>query len=105
VPPAGQVLPRRHSAVKSKTGSKIRSAMMIPTPYPPKKDFTTRTGPTPQDFISLPLVPNATPPGGPDFIVTVNGAGYVLGSLVNWNGSPRATASSSRPGDWTPISN
>jgi hypothetical protein len=45
----------------------------------------------PVPFISLPLVPDATAPNGPDFILTVNGTGFVSGSLVNWNGSPRAT--------------
>ena len=46
---------------------------------------------TPVPFITLPLVPDATPPGGSDFILTVNGTGFVSQSVVHWNGSPRAT--------------
>jgi len=41
--------------------------------------------------INLPLVPDATAPGGPDFTLTVNGTGFVSGAVVNWNGSPLAT--------------
>src|SRR5204862_8296925 len=35
--------------------------------------------------------PDAIPPGGPRFTLTVNGTGFVSGSVVNWNGSARAT--------------
>ncbi len=45
----------------------------------------------PVPFVDQPLVPDATAPGGPGFTLTVNGAGFVAGSVVNWNGSPRAT--------------
>jgi hypothetical protein len=45
----------------------------------------------PVPFIDLPTVPTATVPGGAGFTLTVNGAGFVSGSVVNWNGSPRAT--------------
>jgi hypothetical protein len=45
----------------------------------------------PVPFIDLPIVPTATVPGGAGFTLTVNGAGFVSGSVVNWNGSPRAT--------------
>jgi hypothetical protein len=45
----------------------------------------------PVPFIDQPLVPDATAPGGPAFTLTVNGAGFVSGSVVNWNGSPRTT--------------
>jgi hypothetical protein len=37
------------------------------------------------------LSPPSTNAGGGDFILTVNGANFVAGSVVNWNGSPRAT--------------
>jgi FG-GAP-like repeat len=51
----------------------------------------------PVPFLSQPLVPDAmapAPPGGPIFTrtLTVNGTGFVRGSTVNWNGSPRTTA-------------
>src|SRR5580692_7491197 len=45
----------------------------------------------PVPYVDLPVVPSATVPGGTGFTLTVNGAGFVNGSVVNWNGSPRAT--------------
>ena len=47
--------------------------------------------PNPVPLISQPLVPDAVPPGGAGFTLTVNGTGFVSGSVVNWNGSARAT--------------
>jgi hypothetical protein len=45
----------------------------------------------PAPLINLPLVPDATTPAGAAFTLTVNGTGFVSGSVVNWNGGPRAT--------------
>jgi len=45
----------------------------------------------PVPLINQPLVPAAIAPGGSDFILTVNGTGFVPGSVVFWNGSPRKT--------------
>lgn len=45
----------------------------------------------PTPLVNQPLVPASVAPGGPDFTLTVNGTGFVSGSTVNWNGSPRAT--------------
>jgi len=45
----------------------------------------------PVPFIDLPTVPSVAVPGGAGFTLTVNGAGFISGSVVNWNGSPRAT--------------
>jgi len=45
----------------------------------------------PVPFIDLPTVPSVAVPGGAGFTLTVNGAGFVSGSVVNWNGSPRTT--------------
>jgi len=45
----------------------------------------------PVPFINLPLMPDATTPGGPQFTLTVNGTGFVSNSVVNWNGTPLAT--------------
>jgi hypothetical protein len=45
----------------------------------------------PIPFINLPLMPDATAPGGPQFTLTVNGTGFVSNSVVNWNGSALAT--------------
>lgn len=45
----------------------------------------------PIPFINLPLIPDATAPGGAQFTLTVNGTGFVSNSIVNWNGTPLAT--------------
>src|SRR5208283_3197331 len=45
----------------------------------------------PVPLVNQPLVPDATAPGGADFTLTVNGTGFVSGSVVNWNGSDRPT--------------
>ena len=37
------------------------------------------------------LSPSTVAAGSPDFTLTVNGSGFVAGSLVRWNGSDRAT--------------
>ncbi|HEV2176247.1 MAG TPA: FG-GAP-like repeat-containing protein [Terriglobia bacterium] len=47
------------------------------------------TNPVP--LINQPLVPDAIAPGGAGFTLTVRGTGFVSGSVVNWNGSARAT--------------
>jgi len=49
---------------------------------------STTTNPVP--YLN-PLVPSATPPGGPAFTLPVTGTGFVSGSVVYWNGSPRTT--------------
>ncbi len=50
-----------------------------------------QTPPNPVPFVHQPLVPTAVAPGGPDFTLTVNGAGFVPESAIQWNGSPRPT--------------
>ena len=45
----------------------------------------------PVPLIDLPLVPASTAPGEPGFTLTVNGAGFVSGAGVSWNGDPRTT--------------
>ena len=45
----------------------------------------------PQPLINQPLVPDTAAPGGVAFTLTVNGTGFVSGSVVNWNGSARTT--------------
>jgi hypothetical protein len=45
----------------------------------------------PLPFLGQPLLPDATAPGVGNFTLTLNGTGFVPGSVVNWNGSPRAT--------------
>lgn len=50
----------------------------------------------PVPLINQPLVPDAVNPGGAGFTLTVNGTGFVPGSVVQWNGSARATTFVSR---------
>ena len=45
----------------------------------------------PVPLINQPLVPDAIAPGSAGFTLTVNGTGFASGSVVKWNGSPRAT--------------
>lgn len=49
-----------------------------------------QTNPVP--FVNQPLVPTTVAPGSAGFTLTVNGTGFVSGSVVDWNGSPRTTA-------------
>src|SRR5712672_1695219 len=51
--------------------------------------LAAQTNPVP--FISKPVVPSVALPGAQGFTLTVNGAGFVQGSIVNWNGSARVT--------------
>jgi VCBS repeat protein len=50
---------------------------------------SAQTNPIP--FVNYPTVPEATPPGGPAFTLTVNGAGFANGAIVRWNGQARVT--------------
>ena len=56
---------------------------------------STQSGPPPTPsavpFVNQPLVPDTAAPGGGGFTLTVTGSGFVSDSVVNWNGSPRAT--------------
>src|SRR5437764_218019 len=45
----------------------------------------------PVPLINQPTVPTSITPGSPDFMLTVNGSGFLPASTVNWNGTPRAT--------------
>src|SRR5579884_3732315 len=51
--------------------------------------LAAQTNPVP--LLNNPLVPDAAAPGSGGFTLTVNGTGFVSSSVVNWNGSPRAT--------------
>ena len=42
-------------------------------------------------IVNQPLVPGTATPGGSAFTLTLNGTGFVSGSTVYWNGSPRTT--------------
>jgi len=45
----------------------------------------------PIPLINQPLVPDATPAGGSEFTLKVNGTGFVSNSVVNWNRTALAT--------------
>jgi VCBS repeat protein len=45
----------------------------------------------PVPFLSQPLVPASVAPGGAAFTLTVNGTGFVSGSVVNFNSAPQPT--------------
>ena len=45
----------------------------------------------PVPFINLPIAPTAAAPGGSGFVLTVNGAGFINGSVVTWNGTALST--------------
>jgi hypothetical protein len=50
-------------------------------------------GQNPVPLINQPLVPDAAKPGGAAFTLTVNGFGFVAGSVVHWNGAARPSLS------------
>ncbi len=59
-------------------------------------DTTAAITASPVPLISQPLFPDAMRPGGTGFTLTVDGTGFVSGSVVNWNGSARGTTFVSR---------
>jgi hypothetical protein len=71
------------------TGIALFVLLAIPVWLAAQVQPSSRTNPVP--FINLPLVPDAVAPGGKGLQLTVNGTGFVSGSVVNWNGSARAT--------------
>jgi hypothetical protein len=46
----------------------------------------------PVPLVNQPLVPSSAEPGSPALTLTVNGAGFVSASVVNWNGAPLSTS-------------
>jgi hypothetical protein len=55
------------------------------------QSITVSPATAPVPFINQPLSPGAVIPGGSSFTLTVNGTGFVSGSVVHWDGSARAT--------------
>jgi len=55
------------------------------------RDFTLRVIARLVAQVNQPLVPESSVPGASGFTLTVNGTGFVPGSAVLWNGSPRIT--------------
>jgi hypothetical protein len=54
------------------------------------------TAQNPVPSTNEPLIPDAVAPGGTGVTLTVSGTGFVPASVVNWNGSARATTYISR---------
>ena len=50
-----------------------------------------RLGTEPVPTISLLLFPESLTPGGPSFVLMVNGSGFVSASVVEWNGAALVT--------------
>src|SRR5579863_7142003 len=48
-------------------------------------------GQNPVPSISAPLFPESLAPGGPSFVLTVDGTGFVSTSVVEWNGAALPT--------------
>jgi hypothetical protein len=64
----------------------LTMSLLVPAP------FALAQSNNPVPIINDPLVPTTVAPGGSGFTLTVHGTGFVPGSVVNWNGSPRVTA-------------
>jgi FG-GAP-like repeat/Abnormal spindle-like microcephaly-assoc'd, ASPM-SPD-2-Hydin/FG-GAP repeat/PQQ enzyme repeat len=75
----------------SRTGSVAIADNAADSPQSLPLSGTGSQSATPVPFISQPPVPDVTVPSGAAFTLTLNGAGFVPASVVNWNGSPRTT--------------
>jgi hypothetical protein len=65
------------------------SKLQVESEYGLENQFILASNPVP--LLNQPLVPTSIAPGSPQFTLTVNGTGFVPASVVNWNGSLRAT--------------
>ena len=68
---------------------KVLAALLAVTMLFSAALFAQANNPVP--FVNQPLTPASVAPGGAAFTLNVSGTGFVSGSVVNWNGSPRAT--------------
>jgi len=71
------------------TATDTVTASLTRTTNPINVSAATAANPVP--LINQPLSPDAILPGGASFILTVNGTGFVSGSVVKWNGQALAT--------------
>ncbi len=72
-----------------------RSGTVVVTDAAPDSPHTVAVSgvglPNPVPLVNQPLLPTAVQPGAPGLTVTVNGTGFVPGSVVYWNATPRIT--------------
>jgi hypothetical protein len=78
------------------TAMTLFAAMAIPVRLAAQEEpegvTSANTDPAnPVPLINQPLVPDARKPGGAEFMLTVNGTGFVSTSVVKWNGSSQTT--------------
>jgi VCBS repeat protein len=66
-------------------------ALFVAALLAPPEFSTTAWAQNPVPLISQPLVPEAAAPGGRGFTLTVNGTGFVSGSVVHWNAAAQST--------------
>ena len=71
------------------TLAKVAAGLVVAVVFILVPPATAQSNPVP--LVNDPLVPTTAAPGGPGFTLTVNGTGFVPSSVVNWNGSSRAT--------------
>src|SRR5215472_6096458 len=85
--------------MKSRTLTCITTMTLLPALLMPisvaaqeEQNESATTGTTnPVPLINQPLMPDAIKPGVTGLTLTLNGTGFVPGSVVRWNGSSRAT--------------
>jgi hypothetical protein len=78
--------------MKSRKRIRIHAVLaLVALAMPIAAQEVTLTNTNPVPLINQPLVPDAVAPGGSEFQLTVNGTGFVSGSLVNLNGSALTT--------------
>lgn len=68
---------------KSQFGILVSSVLLLAA--------SSALGQNPVPSISAPLFPESLAPGGPSFVLTVDGSGFVSGSVVEWNGAALPT--------------
>jgi hypothetical protein len=85
--PLSTLLPGRHSITATYNGD----ANDAPSTSPLLSQTVRSTTNNPVPVINPPLVPDSVAPGVGGFTLTVNGTGFVSGSVVDWNGSARPT--------------
>jgi FG-GAP-like repeat/FG-GAP repeat len=68
---------------KSQLGILLSSVLLLAS--------SSAWGQNPVPLINTPLFPETLAPGGPSFVLTINGSGFVSTSVVEWNGAALPT--------------